>query len=117
LSFFENEQVFLTLKSCRGNVIVILGTTLAVLGLTWGGVHYSWKSAHVLAPLLIGFGLIAFFVAYEVKVPKVPTIPFQTLGNRTTISGYFATTIHGITSIAIICMSALDSPILSSIVT
>ena len=34
-----------------------------LVALTWGGVRFRWDSAHVLAPLIIGFvGIIAFFV-------------------------------------------------------
>ena len=71
-----------------GNLIVIAGTTLAIIGLTWGGTRYPWDSAHVLAPLIIGLVLLGLFVVYEAYVPKVPTIPFRTLNNSTTISGY-----------------------------
>lgn len=79
-----------------GNLIIIVGTTLAIIGLTWGGVRYPWKSAQVLAPLLIGVVLMLAFVAYEANVPKVPTIPFKILTNRTTIGGYasFALSTH-----------------------
>ncbi|KAK0421857.1 iron permease [Armillaria borealis] len=69
-----------------GNVIVICGTTLAIIGLTWGGIRYDWTDKHVLAPLIIGFALLAAFGWYEVKVPVRPTIPSDLLTNRTTLS-------------------------------
>ena len=64
------------------------GSTLAIIGLTWGGVRYPWKSAQVLVPLLVGIALILSFVICEAFVPKLPTIPFKVLTNRTTIGGY-----------------------------
>jgi Fungal trichothecene efflux pump (TRI12) len=70
-----------------GNLIIITGTTLALLGLTWGGVQYPWNSAHVLAPLILGFCMIVFFVYYEARFPKVPTIPFDIISNRTSFNG------------------------------
>jgi hypothetical protein len=82
---------------------VIAGATLAILGLTWGGTRYSWASAEVLAPLLIGVALLAVFVVYELYVPAEPTVPFRALANRTSAAGFIGTAIHGITSIAIIC--------------
>ncbi|OBZ65418.1 putative transporter C3H1.06c [Grifola frondosa] len=85
-----------------GNFIVISGITLAVIGLTWGGIHYPWDSAHVLAPLIIGLALTCLFFLYERNIPREPTIPWQVVSNRTSFSGYIATTIHGITSISII---------------
>ena len=35
-----------------------------ILALTWGGLTFSWNSAQVLAPLIIGSaGIVFFFVA------------------------------------------------------
>ncbi|KIP05339.1 hypothetical protein PHLGIDRAFT_25152 [Phlebiopsis gigantea 11061_1 CR5-6] len=85
-----------------GNAIVISGTTLAVVGLTFGGVRFPWSSAQVLAPLLIGLALIVGFVFYEAKVPREPTVPWIVLSNRTTVGGYIAAFVHGLTSISII---------------
>lgn len=70
-----------------GNAIVIAGTTLAVVGLTFGGIRFPWNSAQVLAPLLIGLALIGVFFLYEAKIPREPTIPWEILNNRTTIGG------------------------------
>lgn len=67
--------------------MVIIGSALVIIGLTWGGVRYAWSSAQVLAPLIIGFALVFGFVVYEATVPEVPTIPFKILTNRTTIGG------------------------------
>ncbi|KAI0363645.1 iron permease [Pilatotrama ljubarskyi] len=105
-----------------GNFLVIVGTTLALVALTWGGIRYPWDSAHVLAPLIIGGVFLAVFFIYEALVPKEPSIPLDVMANRTSLSGYLATFFHGIASIAIIyylpvyfqaCMAA--TPIRSSI--
>ncbi|KZV92252.1 Mfs1.1 [Exidia glandulosa HHB12029] len=85
-----------------GNGIMIASTTICCIALTWAGVQYSWGSAQVLVPLIIGlFGMLAF-VYYEIKVASVPLIPFHLLSNRTTIVGYIATFIAHLTVIAII---------------
>ncbi|TBU25225.1 iron permease [Dichomitus squalens] len=105
-----------------GNIIIIAGTTLALVAVTWGGIAFPWDSAHVLAPLIIGFVFIALFFVYETFGPKDPTLPFDILSNRTSFSGYLSTFFHGIASISIIyylpvyfqaCMAA--SPIRSSV--
>lgn len=70
-----------------GNLIVIAGATLAVIGLTWGGGRHPWSSAAVLAPLLIGVALVGLFILYEAKVPQEPTIPWEVISNRTSFSG------------------------------
>ncbi|KAI8977720.1 iron permease [Trametes punicea] len=78
-----------------GNILIIGSTTSALLGLTWGGIQFSWGSAQVLVPLVIGVvGIFAWF-AYELFVPSEPTIPFRLLANRTSLSGYIGTALHG----------------------
>ncbi|KAJ7809521.1 hypothetical protein B0H14DRAFT_2607976 [Mycena olivaceomarginata] len=51
----------------RGNAIVIAGTRLAIIGLTWGRVRYLWASVDVLAPPVIGLFLLVLFAVYETK--------------------------------------------------
>ncbi|KAJ7124307.1 iron permease [Mycena epipterygia] len=85
-----------------GNGIVIVGTGLSIIGLTWGGIRYPWASVEVLAPLLIGLSLLVVFVVYEAKIPIRPTIPLDVVSNRTSLSGLLTTAAHGITSISMI---------------
>ncbi|KAJ3001773.1 hypothetical protein NUW54_g6220 [Trametes sanguinea] len=105
-----------------GNAIIIAGTTLALIALTWGGVTYPWSSAHVLAVLIIGAILIVVFFVYEAFVPPESTIPFDIMKNRTSLGGFLGTFFHGIISVAAIyyfpvyfqaCL--LSSPIESSV--
>ena len=88
-----------------GNLIIISGTTLAMVGLSWGGTRFPWTDVHVLAPLILGIVIIIIFCVFEVYVPKKPTVPFKVIANRTTASGYATSAVHGVTSIAIICKS------------
>lgn len=66
---------------------MIAGTTLAIVGLTFGGAQFPWVSAQVLAPLIIGLALIGAFLLYEAKVPVEPTIPWEVVSNRTSLGG------------------------------
>ncbi|KAL5508718.1 hypothetical protein ACEPAG_4803 [Sanghuangporus baumii] len=80
-----------------GNLLIIASTTSALLGLTWGGVQFSWSSFHVLVPLLLGFVGIAGFFVYETTLPmSKATVPFTLLSNRTTLSGYLGTAFQGL---------------------
>ncbi|KAF7331651.1 MFS domain-containing protein [Mycena kentingensis (nom. inval.)] len=85
-----------------GNAIVLAGSGLVIVGLAWGGIRFAWDSAETLAPLIIGFALLFVFAIYEAKVPKHPTVPFDIISNRTSLSGILATAVHGIVSISII---------------
>ncbi|KAH9933611.1 iron permease [Epithele typhae] len=83
-----------------GNFIVIAGTTLALIALTWAGVRFPWNSPHVLAPLVIGMALIVTFFTYEATIPAEPTVPLDLLSHRTALSGYISTFFVGITLIS-----------------
>ncbi|KAM5540717.1 hypothetical protein V8D89_005748 [Ganoderma adspersum] len=81
---------------------MVAGSTLTLIGLTWGGIHYPWSSVHVLVPLILGIVLMAIFVVYECVIVAEPTMPSDILSNRTTLSANFATFVHGIASMAAI---------------
>ncbi|KAH9933581.1 uncharacterized protein BXZ73DRAFT_100965 [Epithele typhae] len=53
-----------------GNFIIIAGTMLALVALTWGGIRYPWSSVHVLAPLILGFLLIFLYEAIALICPQ-----------------------------------------------
>ena len=99
------EKTSGSVGSERGNILIIGSSTSALLGLTWGGIQYPWNSAQVLVPLIVGFVGIFAWVIYEVLVPVEPTIPFRLLNNRTTLSGYIGTAIHGFVIAAALCKS------------
>ncbi|KAF5348323.1 hypothetical protein D9756_010455 [Leucocoprinus leucothites] len=79
-----------------GNIIIVASATSVLLGLTWGGVRSPWSSASVLLPLILGLAGIGAFVVYEALVPVEPTMPIRLLRNRTSVSGYIATAVHGV---------------------
>ncbi|KAJ7444803.1 major facilitator superfamily domain-containing protein [Mycena galericulata] len=84
-----------------GNCLAIVGTTLAILGLTWAGT-YPWISTHVLGTLIPGVLILVLFFFYEARFPKEPTIPFDILANRTSAFGYVGSMLQGVTSVSII---------------
>lgn len=48
-----------------GMLLFFFGVGLIILGLTWGGIIYSWHSAATLAPLIIGIILFLLFFIWE----------------------------------------------------
>ncbi|CAK7231357.1 hypothetical protein SEUCBS140593_007898 [Sporothrix eucalyptigena] len=48
-----------------GQLLFLWGLGLIILALTWGGSAFGWNTAHVLAPLVIGFVLTVAWVFYE----------------------------------------------------
>lgn len=65
-----------------GTGLFIAGIVLFLMGLTWGGSVYPWKSAHVIAPLVIGAVTLVAFGLYETFMPlKEPFIPIKLFKN------------------------------------
>jgi hypothetical protein len=67
-----------------GVFVFALGLMLMLMGLSWGGVMYPWKSAHVIATMAIGGLLLIFFFLFEkfakLKEPFLPTHIFRNRG-------------------------------------
>ncbi|KAJ5712038.1 Major facilitator superfamily domain general substrate transporter [Penicillium malachiteum] len=56
-----------------GQMLFLWGFGLLILGLTWAGGNYSWGSAAVIAPLVIGAILAIAWVVYErLMAPDAP---------------------------------------------
>jgi predicted MFS family arabinose efflux permease len=79
-----------------GMFIFVASTTLFLYGLTTGGTSDPWKSANVVAPLIIGFAGLGVFVVIEGKVSKQPMVPLRIFSNRTANAGFFSAFIHGL---------------------
>lgn len=105
-----------------GNIIIIAGTTISIIALTWAGVKYPWSSYKVLVPLILGLATIALFLIYEAKVAIEPVVPWELISNRNGFLGYSTVFLHGIVSTAILFYlpvyfqgSLLQSPVKSGV--
>ncbi|KAJ5772436.1 hypothetical protein N7520_002965 [Penicillium odoratum] len=58
-----------------GGFLSITGLIIFLAALQWGGYMYPWSSAHVLAPLIIGFALLVAFAFWEIYGAKYPIFP------------------------------------------
>ncbi|BAP69709.1 siderophore iron transporter ARN1 [Kluyveromyces marxianus] len=62
-------------------MIVILGCILVPLTLA-GGTSSKWRQAHIIAPFVVGFVLIPFFIVWESRFAVEPVAPFKLLKDR-----------------------------------
>lgn len=58
-----------------GVFLALGGTTVLMLGLTWGGGEHPWESAHTIATLVVGFVVCAAFMLWQWKGPRYPLVP------------------------------------------
>lgn len=73
----EAESLFSKIKAVDivGILLSFAGTTVVILGLTWGGREHPWESAHVIATLATGIAVCIAFVLWQWKGPRYPLVP------------------------------------------
>ncbi|KAJ5273509.1 hypothetical protein N7478_008634 [Penicillium angulare] len=60
-----------------GAFLALGGTSVLIMGLTWGGGQYAWDSTHVVATLVIGIVVCIAFVLWQWKGAAVPLVPLK----------------------------------------
>ncbi|PSS25431.1 hypothetical protein M430DRAFT_133859 [Amorphotheca resinae ATCC 22711] len=55
----------------------LIGSTLLILGLIWGGSHRSWNAPVVISSLTLGFVFSIAFIVWEWKGTKHPLVPMH----------------------------------------
>jgi MFS-type transporter involved in bile tolerance (Atg22 family) len=81
---FHNRTVKQQVKEFDylGTFLFVCGFVLFLLGLSWGGSVYPWKSVNVLTTLLIGFAVLVAFALWEMLGnPKEPLLPLHLFKN------------------------------------
>ena len=65
-----------------GVILFVGGITVLLLGISWGGVTYPWKSAGVIVPILIGAFTLVAFGFWEVYANLTdPIVPYKLFKN------------------------------------
>ncbi|OHF01840.1 multidrug resistance protein fnx1 [Colletotrichum orchidophilum] len=60
-----------------GSFLALAGTTVLMLGLTWGGGDHPWDSAYVISTLVVGFFVCIGFTCWQWKGAKFPLVPLH----------------------------------------
>ncbi|GAA99522.1 hypothetical protein E5Q_06223 [Mixia osmundae IAM 14324] len=85
-----------------GNLCIIASTSSFVVGLTFGGGQYPWRSYQTLLPLVLGLVGIVISIGIERAFIKEPVVPFKILSNLTSAIGFLATFLHAIITLALV---------------
>ncbi|KXL50749.1 hypothetical protein M433DRAFT_76067 [Acidomyces richmondensis BFW] len=87
----ENYWSYIKTFDYVGFVLFTGGLVTFLMGLSWGGSVYEWKSGPVITTLAIGFCALVALVLWEGLVPhKEPLIPVQLLKNRGLLATYLS---------------------------
>ena len=97
----RKENVLAKLKRIDyvGSILFTGSLTSALLGITWGGVMYPWKSARTLVPMLVGvIGLVVFmlFEWYTARQGRNTIITIDIFRTTTACANFYNTFIHGV---------------------
>lgn len=61
-----------------GTFLYAAGIIVFLLGMSWGGSYYPWKSAAVISAIIVGVVVIGLFVLWEIYGPcKQPLMPMR----------------------------------------
>ena len=83
------------------------GLTLFLMGISWGGVIYPWKSAAVISSVVIGFVLLVILFVYEAYADLAyPAIPVKFFANRGFISPVTCATVASVCHINSPCLES-----------
>lgn len=79
-----------------GGAFFIAGMTSLLLGITWGGVQYSWSSYKTWLPILLGALAVIGTLLYETYLPKEPFIRISVFHNASSSITFFLTMVQGL---------------------
>jgi len=65
-----------------GATLALAGSTILMLGLTWGGGAYAWDSVHVVATIVVGCLVSTTFVLWQWKGASTPLVPMHIFKTR-----------------------------------
>jgi MFS family permease len=77
-----------------GNLFVIGGTLMVLMGLQFGGVEFAWKSATVICLIVFGAVTVGIFCIYESRFASYPVIPSRIFRYRNSVSAYSLSIMH-----------------------
>ncbi|OZJ04794.1 hypothetical protein BZG36_01875 [Bifiguratus adelaidae] len=84
-----------------GIALNMVAVTMVLLGLNWGGTTYSWSSAAVVVPLVIGGFFTGIFIIVEWRFAKYPIVPLRLWKRLSSAMIYLAALFHGMAFMAL----------------
>ncbi|KAM6503005.1 Major facilitator superfamily domain containing protein [Amanita muscaria] len=78
-----------------GAFLCLVGSTLILLPLIWGGVTFPWRSPEVLVTFFCGLVVTAGFTLWEWMCAKLPIVPMYIFRHSTVIGVYITMFVNG----------------------
>ncbi|GFF42351.1 MFS drug transporter, putative [Aspergillus udagawae] len=103
----QSFRVILRHLDLSGALLLILGLSSQLVGLSLGGNQLPWSSIWVILSLLASLLLLGLFMVVESKTPAIPLIPSRMLRGLMPVSTQIANVCVGMAAYAVIL---LDTP-------
>ena len=101
---YDKETKFVTrIKRIdwSGNLLFMLSMVSMLIALSWAGTKYPWSNFRIILSLVLGFVGFTGFLFYEASsYCAEPMMPLHLFTNRTSITAFFLTFFHSVTTIA-----------------
>lgn len=78
-----------------GVVLFTGGLVAFLLGISWGGIQFSWSSYQTLVPLILGAVVTMISLVWEVRFAKAPFIKLSVYRNYSAIAALLAAFLQG----------------------
>lgn len=72
------------------------GITVFLVGLSWGGIEFAWKSYQTLLPLVLGACITVVSLIYEGRFARTPFIKLSIYTNYSSIFALMAAFLQGL---------------------
>ena len=79
-----------------GSLLFLGSMTVFLIGLSWGGVQYTWKSVQTLAPLTLGLAGIVVFVAWQLWIRPRSLLPMSIFYCPSAILAFYCALVNGV---------------------
>jgi hypothetical protein len=79
-----------------GGFLFTAGTTSFLIGISWGGVQYPWKSARVLTPIIIGIFGVVLCVLWERFAAQEPILRPSLFSSPSAVLMYICALFQGL---------------------
>ncbi|KAF1843499.1 MFS general substrate transporter [Cucurbitaria berberidis CBS 394.84] len=79
-----------------GCFLFIGSMTSFLVGLSWGGIQYPWKSAATLVPIILGFLGIVVFGGWQMYAKEHTLLPMSVFYNWSSIAAFYSAFVNGV---------------------
>lgn len=78
-----------------GATLFVGSMTSFLVGLSWGGIQYPWKSAATLFPIIVGVIGLLIFAGWQVFMKTHSLLPIRLFNNWSSVAAFYSALMNG----------------------